>query len=82
MPTAPKPPAEKAPDLKLLTTHEKKQFKRLRSYLNRCKQILRNEIENLESTTDREEDIKAEIRAHRDTIELMDSLLSRIQQGT
>ena len=71
-------PAEGNPDLNHLTTYEKTQFKRLRSYLNRCKQILDNEIENLESTPDHEEEINAEIKAHRDTIELMDKLLSHI----
>ena len=80
-PPAPNPPAENAPNLNHLTTHKKKQFKKLRSDLNRCKQILNNEIENLESTPDHEEE-KVEIRAHRDTVELMDKLLSRIQRGT
>lgn len=48
-PPALKSPTEEAPDLKRLTTYDKKQFKRLRSDLNRCKQILKNEIEKLES---------------------------------
>lgn len=81
-PPALKPPAEKAPNLNHLTTHKKKQFKRLRSDLNRCKRILKNEIENLESTPDHEEERKADIRAHKDTIELMDSLLSCIQRDS
>jgi len=75
-----KPPAEKAPNLNHLKTHDKKQFRKLRSYLNRCKQILNNEIENLEITLDREDERKADIRAHKDTIELRDRLLSRIQR--
>lgn len=78
-------PAEGNPDLKHLTTHEKKQFKRLRSDLNRCKQIMGNEINKLKSvhlsTPDLGEERKAEIRAHRDTVELMDKLLSHIQGG-
>lgn len=73
-------PAEGNPDLKQLTTYEKKQFKKLRSYLNRCKQILDNEIENLESAPDHEDERKVEIKAHRDALELMDSLLSCIQR--
>jgi len=81
-----KSPAKKAPDLKRLTTYEKKQFKSLRSYLNRCKQILNSEIDKLESvhssTPDREDKRKAEIRAHKETIELMDDLLSRIQRDS
>lgn len=81
-PPALNPPAEKAPNLNRLTTYEKKQFKRLRSDLNRCKQILESEIENLESTPDLEGERKAEIKAHRDTIELMDRLLFRIQRGS
>ncbi|MBA7679187.1 hypothetical protein ES703_87470 [subsurface metagenome] len=75
-------PAEGSPDLNHLKTHDKKQFKRLRSDLNRCKQILNNEIENLESTPDREEERKAKIRAYKETIELIDNLLSRIQRGS
>lgn len=79
------PPAEKVPNLKHLKTHDKKQFGKLRSYLNRCKQILESEIEKLESvhssTPDREEEINAEIKAHKDAIKLMDKLLSRIQRG-
>jgi len=86
IPPAPKPPAEDAPDLKRLTTYDRKQFKSLRSYLNRCNQILENEIEKLESihrsTPDLEEERKADIKIHRDTIELMDKLLSRTQRGT
>lgn len=81
-PLALNPSAEKAPNLKRLTTYEKKQFKKLRSYLNRCKQILESEIDKLDSIhsskLDREEERKAEIRAHKDAIELMNKLLSRI----
>jgi len=79
-------PAEGNPDLKRLTTHERKQFKRLRRDLNRCKQILESEIEKIESvhlsTPDLEEERKTDIRAHKDTIELMDSLLSFIQRDS
>jgi len=80
-PPALKSPAEVVPNLNHLKTYDKKQFKKLRSYLNRCKQILESEIDNLESIPDHDEERKAEIRAHRDTIELMDSLLSRIQRA-
>ncbi len=73
---------EGVPNLNRLTTYDKTQFKKLRSYLNRCKQILESEIDKLDNlhyrTPNLEEERKAEIRDYRDTIKLMNKLLSRI----
>lgn len=81
-----------------MSSHDKKQFKKLRSYLGRCKQILQAEIKSVQAELEkkmkrihanpesfhekRKREIPRIIEEKTETIELIDQLMVRVSPSS